>query len=59
MYGFFPASAVAAWAWDANLWTLIGAICFLVGSYLLIPELFDADAQTAATALADTHPSNP
>ena len=58
LYGFFPASSVAAWTWDANLWTLVGALCFLAGSYLLIPELFDADAQTAAEALADTHPSN-
>lgn len=25
--------------WAVNLWTLLGAICFLVGAYLLLPEL--------------------
>jgi len=54
----FPASPVSAWTWDANLWTLIGALSFLAGSYLLIPELFDADAPTAVTALAAMRPSS-
>lgn len=27
----------------STLWTLIGATCFLVGAYLLIPEVFDTD----------------
>ena len=26
-------------AWAVNLWTLLGAICFFVGAYLLLPEL--------------------
>ena len=26
-------------AWRVNVWTLLGAICFLVGAYLLLPEL--------------------
>ncbi len=37
------------WAWGANTYTLIGAICFFIGSYLLIPEIFDAtEKQNAA-----------
>ena len=27
----------------STLWTAIGALCFLVGAYLLVPELFDTD----------------
>ena len=27
----------------STLWTAIGALCFLVGAYLLIPEVFDTD----------------
>jgi hypothetical protein len=27
----------------STLWTAIGAFCFLVGAYLLVPELFDTD----------------
>jgi TM2 domain-containing membrane protein YozV len=25
--------------WGVNAWTLLGAICFLIGAYLLLPEL--------------------
>lgn len=28
----------------STLWTAVGAVCFLVGAYLLIPELADADS---------------
>lgn len=44
--GFYTPSPEPGWIWDANLWTLIGALCFFVASYLMIPELFDADANT-------------
>ena len=27
----------------STLWTAVGALCFLVGAYLLIPELFDTE----------------
>jgi hypothetical protein len=55
-YGVFSPVPEASWTWNANLWTLIGALCFFVASYLMIPELFDADATTpgrAALASAD------
>ena len=26
-------------AWAVNVWTMLGAICFLIGAYLLVPEL--------------------
>ena len=44
IYAFFPPPPDAGWNWDANLWTFVGAVCFFVASYLMIPELFDADA---------------
>ena len=44
VYGFFPPPPATGGAWTANLWTLIGALCFFGASYLMIPELFDADA---------------
>lgn len=37
--------------WDAGLWTFVGALCFLVGAWLLIPELFDADAAAPVRAV--------
>ncbi|WP_291992132.1 hypothetical protein [Candidatus Accumulibacter sp. ACC003] len=45
-----PSSGNAEWLWGANLFTLIGAVCFLLASYLLIPELFGADSQPGAVA---------
>lgn len=39
---FLPASGNAEWLWGANFFTLLGAVCFFVASYLLIPELFGA-----------------
>jgi hypothetical protein len=37
-----PSSGDAEWLWGANFFTLLGAVCFLVASYLMIPELFGA-----------------
>jgi hypothetical protein len=37
-----PASAGAAF--EASFYTAAGGLCFLVGSYLMIPELFDEEA---------------
>ena len=39
---FLPSSGNAEWLWGANLFTLVGAVCFFVASYLMIPELFGA-----------------
>lgn len=53
LFGFFlPSTASPDWLWGANLLTLIGALCFLVASYLLIPELFGADAVPDVSAAA-------
>jgi hypothetical protein len=38
--------------WLAGFYTFVGALGFLVGSYLLIPELFDGEARTPETATA-------
>ncbi len=35
--------------WLAGLYTFVGALCFLVGSYLLIPELFDGKVRESTT----------
>lgn len=40
----------AGWVWNANLWTLVGALCFFAASYLMLPELFDADAAVLQSA---------
>jgi hypothetical protein len=37
-----PPGGGAEWLWGANFFTLLGAICFFVASYLMIPELFGA-----------------
>jgi hypothetical protein len=34
-----PGTAALLNAWLVNVWTLIGASCFLIGAYLLLPEL--------------------
>jgi hypothetical protein len=39
---FVPDSAKAEWSWGANFYTLLGAMCFLIASYLMIPELAGA-----------------
>ncbi|MDH3790121.1 MAG: hypothetical protein OES41_00110 [Rhodospirillales bacterium] len=38
---FVEPGAVMASPWLANFGTFAGAVCFFVGAYLLIPELFD------------------
>jgi hypothetical protein len=50
-YAFSPPPPESGWAWSANLWTLVGALCFFAASYLMIPELFDADATTPSKAV--------
>jgi len=37
-----PSGGGVEWLWGANFFTLLGAVCFLVASYLMIPELFGA-----------------
>ena len=39
---FLPSDGSVYSLWGANVFTLIGAICFLSASYLMIPELFGA-----------------
>ena len=34
-----PGTAELLDAWAVNTWTLLGALCFLTGAYLLVPEL--------------------
>jgi len=51
LYAFSPPSPESGWAWSANFWTLVGAVCFFVASYLMIPELFDADATAPRKAV--------
>ena len=34
-----PGTAELLDVWAVNAWTLLGAICFLIGAYLLVPEL--------------------
>jgi hypothetical protein len=43
---FLPSDGSAYSAWSANLFTLLGALCFLLASYLMIPELFGAARTT-------------
>ncbi len=57
LYGFFPPPPATGWAWDANLWTLIGALCFLSASYLMLPEQFDADAAKPGKGVASANPA--
>ena len=53
---FLPSSGNAEWLWGANVFTLLGALCFFVASYLMIPELFGAGRATdtlSVTPLSD------
>jgi hypothetical protein len=50
VYAFEPPTA-SDWEWNANLWTFVGALCFFVASYLMIPEQFDADASAPSKAM--------
>ena len=38
-----PASTSAEMLFWSTLWTAAGALYFLVGAYLLVPEFFDTD----------------
>jgi len=39
LFGYFvPGSGNAAWSWGANFYTLLGALCFFIASYLMLPE---------------------
>jgi len=43
VFSFLPPSGLGAeWLWGANFYTMLGAMCFFVASYLMIPELFGA-----------------
>lgn len=56
LYGFFPPSNVnPEWTWDANFFTLLGALCFLVASYLMVPELFGAGRTLDTTYGSPAH----
>lgn len=35
---FLPSSGNPEWSWGANFYTLLGALCFFIASYLMIPE---------------------
>lgn len=49
VFGFFvPATGNPEWLWGASFFTLVGALCFLLASYLLLPELFGAEAKPGA-----------
>ena len=50
-YAFSPSPPESDWAWSANLWTFVGAVCFFVAGDPMIPEQFDADAATPSKAL--------
>jgi hypothetical protein len=47
---FVPATGNPDWLWGANLFTLVGALCFLLASYLLLPELFGAETKPGAVS---------
>lgn len=41
-----PPDGISEWAWGSSFFTMTGAVCFFVASYLMIPELFGADNST-------------
>jgi hypothetical protein len=43
-----PVSEPAGWTWFSNFFTFLGGLGFLVGSYLLFPEMFDAAREQRA-----------
>jgi hypothetical protein len=47
---YLPSSGDAVWAWGASLYTLIGALCFLTASYLMIPEQAGAGRSIVGTS---------
>jgi len=48
LYSFAePEPAAASASFWAGFYTAAGAVCFLLGSYLMVPELFDEDGPSA------------
>ena len=45
-----PEPAAAGALFRAGIYTAAGGLCFLLGSYLMIPELFDEEEETGASA---------
>jgi hypothetical protein len=53
LYSFAgPEPAASASLFWAGFYTAAGGVCFLIGSYLMIPELFDEEAKSGASASA-------
>jgi hypothetical protein len=53
LYSFAgPEPAAASALFWAGFYTAAGGVCFLLGSYLMIPELFDEDEESGASASA-------
>jgi hypothetical protein len=53
LYSFAgPEPAAAGALFRAGFYTAAGGLCFLVGSYLMIPELFDEEEESGAPAPA-------
>jgi hypothetical protein len=53
LYSFAgPEPAAAGALFRAGFYTAAGGLCFLVGSYLMIPELFDEEAESLASESA-------
>jgi hypothetical protein len=53
LYSFAgPEPAAAGALFWASFYTAAGGVCFLLGSYLMIPELFDEEAEAGASAPA-------
>jgi hypothetical protein len=51
LYSFAGPEPAGAVFW-AGFYTAAGGVCFLVGSYLMIPELFDEEEESSAAAPA-------
>jgi hypothetical protein len=51
LYSFAGPEPAGAVFW-AGFYTAAGGVCFLVGSYLMIPELFDEETESGASASA-------
>jgi hypothetical protein len=49
---FLPSSGDAEWSWGTNFYTLLGAWCFFVASYLMIPEQAGAGRTIDVPAIA-------
>jgi len=53
LYSFAgPAPAAGGALFWAGFYTAAGGLCFLVGSYLMLPELFDEEEESGASASA-------